>query len=169
MVNEIIRDYVLYNAADRMVGRITKFKPPSLEVQVEDFRGAGMDAPMPIDMGMNSLMASFTAIGVSQGLLGSFGIISGAVGGNVIVRAASYNPITGISLPVIYTMKGTFTKVEVSDLEPGKPAETTVEMKLIFYSLIHSGTPVHTIDVINGVRMINGIDQLIQMRVLVGR
>lgn len=169
MLNEIIRDFVLFNGADRMVGRVTKFKPPSLEISNEQFRGAGMDAPMPVDMGMNALMTSFTVIGVSKGLLSSFGMISGVAGPKVNVRAAAINPLTGISVPIIYTMQGMCTKCETGDLEPGKGGETSVEMHLTYYALIHSGMPVHTIDVANGIRMINGVDQLLQMRGLVGR
>jgi P2 family phage contractile tail tube protein len=169
MLDEIIRDYVLFNGADRMVGRVSKFKPPALEIANEQFRGAGMDAPLPIDMGMNALVTSFTAIGVSKGMFASFGIISGIAGPKISVRAAALNPLTGISLPVIWTMQGVCTKLETSDLEPGKPAETTLEMQLYYYAFIHSGMPVHTIDVANGIRMINGVDQLLQMRGLVGR
>lgn len=170
MIQDVLRDFVLYNGADRMVGRIDSFSPPKLEVQTEDFRGAGMDVPMPIDMGMSPLEAGWTTSGIDRGTYGGFGLMNG-LRTLVNVRCALVDPVTGLSKPLIHTMGGTITLVEPSEYKPGERATLKATMKLLYYKLAHTvpGLPLVEIDVVNGVRIINAIDQLIAARLIVGR
>ena len=170
MIQDVLRDFVLYNAADRMVGRIDSFKPPALKVQTESFRGAGMDAPMPIDMGMEAMEASWVTSGVDRGMYTGFGVILG-LPTSIKVRCSLIDPVTGIPKPLEHTMLGKITSIEPGDYKPGERATLACTMMLTYYKLTHTipGLPAVEIDVINGVRIIQAVDQLIAMRVLVGR
>jgi len=167
---DVLRDFVLYNGADKMVGRIDAFKPPALKTITEQFRGAGMDAAMPIDMGMEPLEASWTTSGIDRNTYTGFGLMSG-VRIPVSVRAAVVNPATGLPASVVHTMIGNITMVEPSEYKPGERATLQTSIALIYYKLTHTipGVPAVEIDVINGVRIVNGVDQLIALRVLTGR
>ena len=170
MIKDVLRDFVLFNGADKMVGRIDNFKPPALKRMVENFRGAGMDAPMPIDMGMEPMEASWTTSGIDRGMYGGFGLMNG-IRVPVSVRAALVDPVTGLSKPIVHTMVGDITVVEPSDYKPGERATLQTTIALIYYKLTHTipGVPVVEIDVVNGIRIINGVDQLVALRLLVGR
>lgn len=169
-LNSVLRDWILINLADRMIGRIDEFKPPNLNLVVEEFRGAGMDTTMPIDMGMEALTASWTTSGVDRGTLASFGIIA-ATKPTVRVRGALLDPNTGVAVPVVHTMTGLITSIEPGAYKPGERATLSVTQRLTYYKLEHTtlGLPLTEIDVINGVRIIDGVDYLAQMRAIVGR
>ena len=170
MISDVLRDFVLFNGADKMVGRIDEFQPPALKRVVENFRGAGMDAAMPIDMGMEPLEASWTTSGIDRGTYGGFGLMNG-LRSTAIVRAAIIDPATGLPKPVVHTMIGDLTVVEPSSYKPGERATLKTTMACLYYKLTHSvpGLPLVEIDVLNGIRIINGIDHLIASRLIVGR
>lgn len=169
MLQDILRDFILYNGADKMVGRIEKFKPPDLKRIVEDVRMSGMDMAMPVDMGMEPMEASWTTTGIDAGSYAGFGLISSATPIAVSVRAAAMNPLTGIPVPVIHAFNGPITVVEASEYKVGERATLTTTVKPIFYSLTHGGKPIIEIDVVNGIRLIGGVDQLITLRAITGR
>lgn len=170
MIQDVLRDFVLSNGADKMVGRIDEFQPPALKKVVENFRAAGMDAAMPIDMGMEPLEASWQTSGIDRNTYAGFGLISG-IRTTAIVRAAVVDPVTGVPKSVIHTMVGDLTVVEPSAYKPGERATLKTTIACVYYKLSHTvpGVPLIEIDVINGVRVINGIDQLLALRLIVGR
>jgi P2 family phage contractile tail tube protein len=170
MIKDVLRDFVLFNGADKQVGRIDSFKPPSLNRMIEEFRGAGMDGKMPIDMGMETMTASWTTSGIDRITYGGWGLMNG-IRTTVSVRAAVVDPVTGIPKPVVHTMIGDLTVIEPSEYKPGERATLQTTMALIYYKLAHTipGAPLIEIDVVNGVRIINGIDQLVALRAIVGR
>lgn len=167
---DVLRDYCLFNGADRMVGRIDEFQPPNLKVMVEQFRGAGMDAPMPIDMGMEALEASWTTSGIERGMYTAFGIMIG-LPTTIMVRGGASNTVTGLAKGVTHILGGKITEISPGPWKPGERAPLQVKMALTFYSLEHTipGVPAVLIDVLNGIRAIDGVDQLLQLRILVGR
>ena len=169
MIQDILRDFILYNGADKMVGRIESFKPPDLERLVEDVRMSGMDMPMPVDMGMAAMEASWVTTGIDAGSYAGFGLISSATPIAVSVRGAVINPLTGIPTPVIHAFNGPITKIEAAAWKVGERPGLTTTIKPIFYSLTHGGVPVIEIDVINGIRLVGGVDQLITLRAITGR
>lgn len=169
MLQDVLRDFILYNNADKMVGKIDNFKPPKLASIIEDFRGAGMDAAMPVDMGMEPLEASWQTSGIDRGTYAAFGLMNG-LRTTTIVRAAVVDPITGLPKPVIHTMVGTLTVVEPSEYKPGERATLTTTIKVIHYKLSHTvpGVPLIEINIPLGIRIINGIDQLLAIRLITG-
>jgi uncharacterized protein len=170
MIQDVLRDFVLYNGADKMVGRVDEFQPPALKRVVESFRGAGMDGSMPIDMGMEPLEASWTTSGIDRGTYAGFGLMN-ALRTTAILRGAVVDPVTGIPKPVIHTLVGDLTVVEPSGYKPGERATLKTTMVCLYYKLTHTlpGLPLIEIDIVNGVRIINGVDQLLALRLLVGR
>jgi P2 family phage contractile tail tube protein len=134
------------------------------------FRGAGMDGAMPIDMGMEPLEASWTTSGIDRGTYTGFGLMNG-IRSTVILRGALTDPATGLPKPVQHVMIGDLTVVEPGTYKPGERATLKTTMVCIYYKFTHTipGVPAVEIDVINGVRIINGIDHLAAFRVMVGR
>lgn len=170
MIQDVLKDFVLTNGVDKMVGRIDEFQPPNLKVKAEDFRGAGMDGVMDIDMGMEKLECSWVSSGIDRGTYSGFGIIIG-VPTIVTVRAAVVDPVTGIPKPVYHTCGGQVRSIDPAAYKPGDRATLKATMTLTYYRLTHTlpGVPVHEIDVINGIRIVNGVDQLLALRLIVAR
>lgn len=170
MIKDVLRDYVLFNGADRMVGRVDSFKPPSLQRTVEQFRAGGMDGKIPIDMGLEALESSWVTSGIDRGMYTGFGLIMG-VRTTVQVRGAVVDPVTGLPKSVQHTMIGDITGIDPGEWKAGERATLSVSMQLAYYKLTHTlpGVPAIEIDLINGIRIINGVDQLIAVRALIGR
>ena len=124
---------------------------------------------MPIDMGMEPLEASWVTSGIDRKTYAGFGIMP-PLRTTVSVRGTVINPLTGIPSPVSHNLIGDITAVEPGEWKAGERATLAVTMNLIFYQLSHTipGLPVILVDVINGIRVVDGIDQLIAIRALVG-
>jgi P2 family phage contractile tail tube protein len=170
VITDVLRDFALFVDGDRYVGKIDELKLPQLEVIEEDFRAGGMDAPMPLDMGTNALKAEFTVSGVDRGVLSRFGLELGQRS-IVMARGALQDPVTGFVKPVTACMTGNVRKIDPGSWKAGERATLVVGMSLIHYKLTHTipGLPLIEIDIINGTRIINGIDQLIAIRAAIGR
>jgi P2 family phage contractile tail tube protein len=170
VITDVLRDFALFVDGDRYVGKIDELKLPQLEIVEEDFRAGGMDAPMPLDMGMNALKAEFTVSGVDRGVLSRFGLELG-LRSVVTARGALQDPATGLVKPVVATMGGNVRKIDPGSWKAGERATIVVGMSLLHYKLTHTipGLPLIEIDVINGARIINGVDQLIGIRAAIGR
>lgn len=170
MITDVLRDFALFVDGDRYVGKIEELKLPQLEIIEEDYRAGGMDTSMPLDMGMNPLKAEFTVAGVDRGVLSRFGLELGRRS-IVTARGALQDPGTGFVKPITAVMTGNVRKIDPGSWKVGERATLSVGMSLIHYKLTHTvpGLPLIEIDVINGVRIINGVDQLIAIRAAVGR
>lgn len=169
MIQDILRDFILYNGADKMVGRIESFTAPTLERMVEDVRMSGMDTSMPVDMGMVAMEASWITTGIDAGTYAGFGLITSTTPIAVSVRAALIDPVTGKPTPVIIKLNGPITKIEPAAWKVGERPGLTTTMKPIFYSLTHGGKPIIEVDVINGTRLVGGVDQMSALRAITGR
>lgn len=169
-MTDVLRDFMLFNGADRMVGRIDDFQPPTLKIMTEEFRAAGMDAPMDIDLGMSKLEAGWTTSGVERSMYEGFGVIIG-IPTVVMVRGAALNVQTGIPKPIVHTLGGKIVEIAPGAWKPGERSTLAVKMSLTHYKLTHTlpGVPLVEIDVPNGIRIINAVDQLLAMHILVGR
>lgn len=167
---DILQDYVLFNGALKKVGGIDTFKPPTLERTLEDFRAAGMDAAIGIDMGMAPLVATWTSSGIDRDMYQNFGLTVGAPV-TVNVRAAVKDHVTGLPKLVWHTMGGDFSIVDPGEYVAGQRATLSVTMRLKYYRLAHTipGTPLIEIDLLTGRRVIGGVDQLAAIRALTGR
>ncbi len=169
MITDVLRGFSLFVDGDRYVGKIDELKLPQLEVVEEDFRAGGMDAPMPIDMGTNALRSEFTVSGVDRNVLSKFGLELG-LRSVVTARGALQDPVTGLVKPVTAIMGGNIRKIDPGTWKAGERATLVVGMSLIHYKLTHTipGVPVIEIDVLAGIRIINGVDQLATIRAAIG-
>lgn len=170
MIQDILRDFILFNNADKMVGRVDEFMPPALKIITEQNRAAGMDVAMPVDMGMEPLECSWTTTGIDRGTYTGFGLMNG-LRTIVTLRGAVVDPVTGIPKPVTHVCGGSITSIEPGAYKPGEKATLKATMSLIYYRFTHSipAVPVTEIDVVNGIRVINGVDQMIALRAMIGR
>jgi hypothetical protein len=54
---DVLRDFNLYVDGLGYAGRLRSYSPPKVTVVEEDYRAAGMDAPIAIDLGIEKLVA----------------------------------------------------------------------------------------------------------------
>lgn len=147
-------------------GQVMEFTPPALALQVEDFRAGGMDAPIEVELGMEKLEASFVLSAYDRNTLGLWGIAPGREVQFTLREALeSYD---GTVKAVVHNLRGKLRKIDPGSSKPGEIPTLTHEVAVTYYRQQHDGATVHEIDVINMVRIINGVDRLAAQRAALG-
>lgn len=139
---------------------------PKLKIKTEDDRPGGMDAAVKHDMGMEAMEGSFSLSGISVDVLKFFGLADQSAF-NGAFRGA-YRDQKGKVLGVIATFRGLLTEVDFGDWKPGEKAETKFALAASYYKLEVDGAVVYEIDAYGMTRVINGTDQLAEIRKAIG-
>jgi len=147
-------------------GQVMEFTPPALALQVEDFRAGGMDAPIEIELGMEKLEAGFVLSAYDRNVLSLFGVSPGFEVQFTLREAIE--SFDGTVKSVVHNLRGKLRKLDPGTSKPGEIPMLTAEVAPTYYRLQHDGVTVHEIDVINMVRIINGVDRLAAQRAALG-
>lgn len=146
------------------LGRATEAKLPQPKIQTEAHRGSGMDAPVGIDMGMEGMTAELTLAEWDVNVLK----LLGATNRLVLRPVAESSTDTGVTDTIIATIGGLFTGTEFGDLKPGTDVPLKIMVDVRYYRLTVNGVEIHEIDIVNGKRVIGGVDQLAGIRRAMG-
>lgn len=147
-------------------GKIEEYNPPDLTVATEDFRGGGMDAPIDIDMGQEKLTMSFVLTSYDADVLALWGVKSGAA--VQFTAKGSLENLDGVTTPVAHNMQGKVLSLARGTWGSGNKPSLTVTVGLRYYREVHGQRTTMEIDVINMVRIVDGVDQLAEHRANIG-
>jgi P2 family phage contractile tail tube protein len=143
-------------------GDVPELTLPKLAVKTEAYRAGGMDGEVDMDMGLEKLDASFTTNGVRKEAMKFFGLADGtAFNGSF---RGSFKGLKGTGVGVTATVRGTLKEFDPGSWKAGDKAEFKYAIGLTYYKLEIDGSVMYEIDPVNAVRVINGVDQLIEMR-----
>lgn len=163
---DVLKNMNLWIDGNGMAGQIQELNLPKLTLQTEEFRGGGMDAPVDLTMGIEKLVTDFSLISYDLAVLGTWGVREGQTI-PLTIRAAleSYD---GTITPVMVNMRGKVTELDAGTWTPGAVPSLKVTMTLNYFKQTHGGVVIHEIDVINMVRVIDGVDGLAAQRAALG-
>lgn len=163
---DVLKNINLFVDGRGYAGQIDEYNAPDLSIQIEDYRAGGMDAPVPLDMGQEGLETSFALIAYDADVLAQWGVAEGQ-SVPLTVRGAleSYD---GTVKPVVHHMRGRIVTLARGTWGPGQKPALTVTMRLDYYKETHNGVVTHEIDVVNMVRIVNGVDRLAAQRTALG-
>lgn len=147
-------------------GNVEELNPPKLSLKTEDFRAGGMNGTVKLGMGMEAMDADFSLKQYSRDVLAHFGLAAGQTL-PLTIREALVS-LDGTTTAVVHTMRGTVTEMDQGTLKPGESAALKVSLNLSYYKLQHGSTVVQEIDVVNMVHIVNGVDQLAELRAALG-
>lgn len=163
---DLIKNFSLFVDGRGYAGQVTEYNAPELALVTEDFRAGGMDAPVAIDMGMEGLETSFTIAAYDADVLALYGVAEGAsVPLTARGAAESYD---GTVKAVIHNMRGRIVRISSATWSGGAQAGLTITMRLDYYRQTINDVVIHEIDVVNMIRMVNGVDRLAQQRAAIG-
>lgn len=148
-----------------MAGRCTSGKLPVIKTKTESHRDGGMDGEDDLEFGLEKLEAEYGFAELDR-------IVLGAVGSRdkPITLRGSMEAEDGITkIPVIANIRGLVTEADPGEWG-GDPKKSEVKLKqtAAYYRLTIGGVEVYEIDIIGGVRRINGVDQLALRRANLG-
>jgi len=186
--SDFLTNFNLFLNGIPYAGKVEEITPPNLSLVVESFRGGGMDAPVPLDFGMEALEMSFKLFAHDADALGQFGIgevgsgvgslVAGAIGvvsaltgigygPGIVLKGALSDQFGGVT-PVEITCRGIIKSIESEAWQAGQKAGKTFTIDLHYYRYVQGGMTIHEIDVNNMVRLINGVDYLAAKRLALG-
>ncbi|KVH43541.1 phage major tail tube protein [Burkholderia diffusa] len=147
-------------------GRATSMTPPKLKLKTDDFRAGGMDAAVKVNQGMEALEASFAMATMEYDVLKFFGLVDqGAFNG---VFRAVFKDRSGNSKSVVVYLRGMLYEVDPGEWKPGDKVDAKFNVSCDYYKLEIDGAIVHEIDIFACKRVINGVDQLADVRKKLG-
>jgi P2 family phage contractile tail tube protein len=124
-----------------------------------------MDATASVDMGMEKLECGFTLVEYDPELIKQFGLVSGnAVA--ITLRGALVDDTT--TTPMVIVVRGMFTELDFGKFKAGDKGTLQCNIACRYYSLEIGGNALVEIDIDNMTRVINGTDQLTEVRAALG-
>ncbi|WP_444946057.1 phage major tail tube protein [Microbulbifer sp. VTAC004] len=165
----IFKDMELFADGKGYAGLVEEFEAPSLKVVTEDYNGGGLGAAIGVDMGrVEKLEASWTLAGYHAETLAQWGQ-AGQAGTPLTLRAAAQSEADGSVVPVVIKMRGLVRTYEAGSHKPGEMNKQKYSAELRYYSVSIDGRQVVEIDVLNGKRVVDGVDQTAELRAAIGR
>lgn len=155
--NKILKNFALFVDGFGYAGNADTVQLPTVEVVKEDYRAAGMDGSIAIDMGISAMDATFTLSSFDKNALATWGLGEGYLV-PVIVRGALEDTSGNVEQVVAY-MRGTIRSIAPSDFTPGQKATLVFTMDVREYKYEQGGEVIFDIDVVNSRRVIRGFDR----------
>lgn len=166
MIPQTLTNFNLFVDGKGFAGLVTEVTPPKLKIKTEDHRAGGMDAPIKMDMGMEGLEANFSLSGISRDAMRFFGLAD-QTAFNGVFRGA-FKDQKGVVVPVIITLRGMLSEIDPGNWKAGDKAETKHAVSCSYYKLEVEGTVMYEIDPVGMIRIIDGVDQMTEIRAAIG-
>jgi len=158
-----IRNYNAFLDGISYFGKTSKAKLPALKIKTAAFRGAGMDAEVAQDQGMEAFQAELTFKEFLPEVIKKFGRKE-----RLVLRPAAQGEDDFTADAWVFTLGGRLTTNEFDDLDPGNQSDMKIMMDVDYYRIEKNGEELVLIDVENGKRVIGGFDQLADIRAAMG-
>ena len=140
-------------------GALDRFMPPKIVPLLEEHRASGMDTPIDLDMGIEKLTTELRFRGFYASLLDSVGL-KDLDGVKIEVKGALEDAIDGTVENVTYNMTGKIVNYDPGDWLTGTENSTvTLGATLNYVKVTVNNVVKQEIDVLNGKRIVNGVDQ----------
>ena len=162
----VVKAFNLFVDGKGYAGACDDVRLPKLTKKTEEYRAAGMDAPVAIDMGMEKLDIEFTLSAYDNLVLSLFGV---AIGNAIqCTLRAALEDSDGKVTAVVHNFSGSIREIDPGTLKAGDKPSLKVTMDLNYYSCTYDGVPAVVIDVANNIRTVGGIDRLASVRLALG-
>jgi len=161
------RDLLKYHSvfiAGLHLGSVKEYTPPVPSVALEDYRTGAMDAPIKVDVGMEALGAELK-LGAYE--LEAYNKVGAFAEVEVSVRGA-IERIDGTTIAVVHTMTGRLSTGNRGTWAAGALPEGTIGIAASYFKEEVDGEVVTEIDIPNMIRIINGVDQMEEVRNALG-
>ena len=166
MIPQVLYDTNLFMGGISFSGDVPSVTLPKITVKTDSFRGGGMGGEIEMDMGLEKLEASFVTTGVRREAMKYFGLAD-QTACNAVFRGA-FKGLAGKVTPVIAKLRGLLKELDMGDWKPGDKAENKYAIALQYYKLEIDNRVMYEIDMVNCVRVIDGVDQMADVRNALG-
>lgn len=158
-----IRNFNAFVDGRSYFGRVTEGKLPDLKLMTAAYRGAGMDGPVGVDMGLEAMSAELTFAEFDPALARLIGRVN-----RFVLRPVHKGEDGAEADTMIFTIGGLITEYEPGALKPGDDTKLKLKIDLRSYRYEHNDEVIWDIDLEAGKRVIGGVDQLADHRRAMG-
>ena len=166
MVVDILRNISMFVDGRGYAGQVDEVVLPKLTVKTEEFRAGGMDGVVEIDQGMEKMESTLTTASIDETLLQQWGVIQGEHV-PLTLRGALRSEDATVRA-VVCQLRGRIKEIDFGTWKPGEKAPMKAMVAVRYYKLELGGTVLHEVDVENMIRIVNGTDQMAEMRTALG-
>jgi uncharacterized protein len=153
-----LKDMNLYSEGNEYKGVASSVTLPKLTRKLEDYRGAGMDGTVKLDMGAEALELEFTLGGPEISILKQYAL-PGLAGTYLRFAGAWQREDTGDVDQGEVTVRGRFEEMDFGEAKIGEGGEFKCKFACVYYRLDWNGQEAIEIDVLNGVLRVFGVDR----------
>lgn len=164
-IPRVLKNFNLFVDGRGLAGIVSKLTLPTLVVQMEEYRGGGMDAPAEIDLGQEKLEASFELFEYQPEVLRLWGLADGAA--TQFTARGALRRDAEAAVAMVVNMTGVIKEFDAGDWEAGTKSMASFKCALRYLKIAAGGDLIE-IDVVNMVRKVNGADQLATIRAAIG-
>lgn len=161
MLPKILKNFNVYVDGRGYAGRLDELTLPKLTIKTEEYQGAGMSAPVDIDMGMEKLEMDLTFAEYDKELFKLFGLTNGSEIG-LTIRGALHG--AGEPEAIVINVRGFFREMDFDSWTPAEKTSLKCTVSCTYYKLSIDGNELIEIDPVNMIRNVNGSDQLSKFR-----
>lgn len=162
-----LKDFNLFGDGDTWQGQIAELSIPTLARTMEEYRGAGMDGTVELDMGQEKIEFEWTAGGMIEAIFDAFGAVE--IDATMLRFAGAYErDDMGDVVPVEIVVRGRHREIDPGTAKNGDNNEIQVTTTCSYYKLTIDGQDVIEIDVPGYVFNVRGNDMLAARRAAIG-
>lgn len=163
-----LKNFNIFNDAQSYQGIASEVVLPKLTRKLEEFRGAGMDGPVDIDLGQEKLELEWTVKGFDLKVMRQYGYV-GLAGIPLRFNGAYQEDENCTVQAVQISVRGRHAEIDNGTAKGGESnADTKIKSSLTYYKLTVDNEDIIEIDLINFIFIVNGVDQLAAMRNAIG-
>lgn len=163
----VLKDMMIFNDAQDYMGQCNSVTLPKLVRKMEEWRGAGMDRAVKLDMGGEAIEIEHSYGGPIRQIFSQYGITK--IGGVGLRFVGQYqNEETGGFDVIEIVVRGRHEEIDMGEAKTGEPGEFKVKTACSYYKLIINGATVIEDDPLNMVLIVDGMDRLAPRRAAFG-
>lgn len=162
-----LRNFNLFGDGENWQGQIAELKIPDLVRKTEEYRGAGMDGTLEIDMGMEAISFEWTPAGLIESVFDGFGH-SQIDGKQLRFTGAYVRDDTAETVAVEIVVRGRHKQISMGTAKQGDSNTLPVTTAVAYYKLTIDGKDVIEIDVAGMLFIVNGDDRMAAQRAALG-
>jgi P2 family phage contractile tail tube protein len=164
MTRYILKNFNFFAEAESFIGVALELTPPKIVVASEEFRAAGMDAPITIDMGLEHMTAEVkfgSYVKQMEAMVGSLTPFQ-------FTARGAFQADDGTVKAVVIKMTAKVHEGDQGTWKAGEKSENAFTLHLQYYQHSVDKEVLHEFDILNGKRVVNGVDQTEAIRRALG-
>lgn len=162
-----LKHFNVFHNGVSWLGQVGEVTVPKIAIKAEEWRGAGMIAPVDIDLGLEKMELELTCGGLMLEAMADLGLVN--VDGVLIRFMGSFQEESlGNVDAVDITCRGKLIEYDPGSAKAGDDTEHKIKYTLSYYKIMKNGGTLVEIDVQNQIYLINGVDRMAAHRRAMG-